>query len=236
MNSAEIAVRQEAQLDPTQGDVPLGMARTKSGNLRKNGYRTTSKPIDVYNFAPLGPRTRFYPYGDEIVIKVDRFSDEATCKACAGTGHSDSTCPDCGGMKGGWYDADGNRDNRSTADRTLLTLKHCTSCRAAQYGDPIPRSTGRIPCRQCKGQGQALGESSIAISTEYEDVPTTGVVLAIGAACKRINRGDRVMFARFAGQEYEFEGRKYRIMKENYPMGKITGSDEVRIREAATIR
>ena len=232
MNDSTLTVLQEAQFDPTNETIPLGYIRRPSGQLAKiKKTRGISKKPDLNNFAPLGPRTRFYPYGDEIVLKVDRFSDEATCKVCKGTGHSDSVCPDCGGLKGNWFDVAGNKDNRSTADRTQLRFEHCPSCRAAQYGDPVPRSTGRVPCKPCKGQGQALGESSIAISTEYEDVPTTGIVLAIGPACKRISRGDRVMFARFCGQEYEYEGRKYRIMKENYPMGKITGNDEVRVRD-----
>lgn len=232
MNDSNIAIQQEADLDPTNQSVPHGYKRTMAGNLRKIG-KPARKPHDPNNFAPLGERTRFYPYGDEIVVKVDRFADEATCRSCAGTGHSDSTCPSCGGNKGSWYHVDGTRDTRSTVDRRAMKFTDCADCRAAQYSNPILRSTGRIPCKDCKGQGQAMG--SIAISTAYEDQPTTGIVLAIGPQCKRIDRGDRIMFARFCGQEYEFDGRKYRIMKENYPMGKIVGKDEVRVRDAATL-
>lgn len=236
MTDQELQVRQEADLDPSSLDSPMGYYRTKAGVLKRN--RATHKITNYHdpnNFAPLGARTRFYPYGDEIVVKVDRFADEATCKACKGTGHSDSTCPTCAGNKGSWYDVHNNRDNRSTADRSAMTFRSCTDCRAAQYGDPILRSTGRIPCKPCSGQGQALGESKIALSTDYEDSPTTGIVLAIGPICKRISRGDRIMFARFCGQEYEYEGRKYRIMKENYPMGKIVGTDEVRVKDASQV-
>lgn len=231
MIDSELTVRQEAQYDPSATDCPVGYYRTIAGVLKKNRATHKTKLPDPNNFAPLGSNTRFYPYGDEIVVKVDRFSDEATCRECKGSGHSESTCPECGGLKGNWFDTAGNKDNRSTADRTVLSFVHCQACRAAQYGDPIPRSTGKVPCKSCKGQGQAMGESSIAISTEYEDVPTTGIVLAIGPQCKRIDRGERVMFARFCGQEYEYEGRKYRIMKENYPMGKVVGKAEIRVRD-----
>jgi co-chaperonin GroES (HSP10) len=239
MDSQALQVQQEAQLDHTHSkssDIPEGYIRLASGQLFKVARkRGKAKAPDLNNFAPLGARTRFYPYGDEIVVKVDRFADEATCKACKGTGHSDSTCPTCAGNKGSWYDVDGTRDNRSTANRDVMTFRPCQDCRAAQYGDPILRSTGRVPCKPCSGQGQALGESKIALSTDYEDVPTTGIVLAIGPICKRIARGDRIMFARFCGQEYEYEGRKYRIMKENYPMGKIVGNDEIRVKDAAQV-
>jgi len=236
MSDLSMLVQQEAQYDPTNTDIPKGYYRHRSGVIKKIPIPSRVRiSNDPNNFAPLGPRTRFYPYGDEIVVKVDRFADEATCKACKGLGHSDSTCPTCGGNKGSWYDVHNNRDNRSTADRSAMTFRACPDCRAAQYGDPILRSTGRVPCKPCSGQGQALGESKIALSTEYEDQPTTGIVLAIGPLCKRIARGDRIMFARFCGQEYEYDARKYRIMKENYPMGRITGNDEVRVKDAAQV-
>src|SRR5271170_7978050 len=169
MNELELTVRQEAHLDPSNPSVPMGYHRTRAGLLKKNPTRIKFAHIlnDPNNFAPLPGGAKGYPFNDEIVIRVDRFSDEATCKSCSGTGHSDSTCPDCGGNKGSWFDPAGNRDNRSSADRSILTFIPCSSCKAAQYGDPMLRSTGRIPCKPCKGQGQALGESSIALSTAY---------------------------------------------------------------------
>jgi co-chaperonin GroES (HSP10)/DNA-directed RNA polymerase subunit M/transcription elongation factor TFIIS len=235
MDTQELIVRQERQYDPTNPEIPLGYSRTIAGNLRKNTSRTKAMRKDLNNFCPLPGGAKGYPFNDEIVVRVDRFSDEATCKACNGTGHSDSTCPECGGNKGSWFDAAGNKDNRSTIDRSALTFVSCTACRASQYGDPTPRSTGRIPCKPCKGQGQALEGGSIAISTAYEDQPTTGIVMAIGPRVKRVERGMRVLFSRFAGQEYETEGRKYRIMKDMYPMMQIMGQADIRIREAATL-
>lgn len=234
MIDTEISIRQEAQLDPTALNVPLGYYRTKSGVLKKNrACHKITMYHDPLNFCPLPGGATGHPFGDEIVIRVDRFADEATCKSCDGLGHSISTCPDCGGRKGIWFDANGNKDNRASVDRTGFTFTNCTSCKASQYGDPIPRSTGKVPCQPCKGTGQLVGDSGIVISTAYEDQPTTGVVLAIGPAAKRVSRGMRVLFSRFAGQEYETEGRKYRIMKDMYPMMEVRGKGDIRVREAA---
>jgi hypothetical protein len=242
MYDSNSSVIQEAALDPTVVNLSMGTTRTRAGQIKKTDKvllptqrRSRLRYNDPNNFAPLPGGATGHPFGDEIVIRVDRFSDEATCKSCDGLGHSVSTCPDCGGKKGNWYDANGNKDNR-LVDRTGFSFINCASCKASQYGDPIPRSTGKVPCQPCRGTGQLVGDSGIVISTAYEDQPTTGVVLAIGPQAKRVSRGMRVLFSRFAGQEYETEGRKYRIMKDMYPMMEVRGKGDIRVREAAMVR
>src|SRR5277367_2583739 len=118
MSDTDTSVMQEAALDPTNQSVPMGYYKTRAGQVKRIGRASSiTKYSDPNNFAPLPNGATGHPFGDEIVIRVDRFSDEATCRDCRGSGHSDSTCGDCGGNKGSWYDASGSKDNRSTADR-----------------------------------------------------------------------------------------------------------------------
>jgi co-chaperonin GroES (HSP10) len=242
MSTAEIEVREELMREipinsaSNQSDVPTGYYRTIAGNLRKlKTYKKMGRPYakapDPNNFAPLGGNTRLIPRKEQIVVRVDRFKDEATCRACQGEGHSEATCPDCGGVKVHYVDANGQRDKRVSSDKSLLRQVACPTCKATTYSSPLPRSTGRVPCTPCKGTGQNVGGSGLAISTEHEGEPTTGIILAIGDTVTEFLRGQRVLFSRFAGQEYDFDGRKYRIMSQNYPIGVIVGDADVRMRE-----
>lgn len=220
-----------------QSNVKPGFYRTTGGQHRKitthrRVGRLYAKVPDINNFAPIGGSTKLVPKKDQIIVKVDKFSDEGTCRACHGEGHGEATCAECAGNKSIWVDpVTKARDKRASSDRSLLVSVDCPQCLASTYSSPLRRSTGRVVCLPCKGTGQALGGSHIAMSNEYEGEPTTGVVLAIGPDVTRCDRGERIMFARFAGQEYEYDGRKYRIMSENYPLGQIIGNADVKVRE-----
>jgi co-chaperonin GroES (HSP10) len=75
--------------------------------------------------------------------------------------------------------------------------------------------------------------TGIVHTTDDKQEPTTGVVFATGPDCRVVTRGMRVMFDRFAGTEYEVDGRKWRIMKEIYPIMSIQGSADIHVKPAA---
>ena len=219
-----------------QSEVKPGYYRARSGQqklLTVHKRVRRARVFDPNNFAPVGKSSKLIPVGDELIIKCDVFKDEAMCRACAGKGHSDSTCAECGGTAVWWVDANGARDKRSGVDRSGLKEVPCSACLCSTYDSPFPRSTGRVPCAQCKGTGQRVGVAGIALAAQYESVPTTGVILAIGPDVVRWSRGDRCLFDTFTGKEYEYEGRKYRIIKQQYPMCKVVGQDDIRISDAA---
>lgn len=222
-----------------QSGVKAGYYRTSNGRQKKISSQRTSltvrrHTVDLMNFAPVGGNTRLVPLGEDVIIQMDRYMDEATCKACRGAGHGESVCTDCGGSKVWWVDENGGRDKRASSDKSLLKSVPCATCRASQAGDPIPRSTGYLPCRPCAGTGQAgVGQTGIAQSTADAQEPTTGVILAIGKTVTLLERGQRVMFSKYAGDEYIYDRRTYRIMNQRYARCMVIGNDDVRIREAA---
>lgn len=221
-----------------QSDVKQGYYRARSGQQKKlTGFRRARRyiPYDPLNFAPLPGGCTGHPFGDEIIIKCDVYADEATCRLCGGSGHGEATCGDCGGTKVHYVDVNGSRDKRAGIDRSTLHAVECPSCRASSYNIAIPRSTGKVPCGACRATGQRTGPSGIAIATSHVSEPTTGIVMATGPDARRVKRGMRVMYGRFAGQEYEADDRKWRIMKESYPMMEVKGMGEVRVKEASAI-
>ena len=195
--------------------------------------RPYTKVHDPLNFAPVGKSSRLIPVGEEMIVKCDVFKDEATCRECSGKGCGEATCHDCGGTGVWWVDANGARDKRTGIDRSALREKACESCVCSTYDSPFRRSTGKVPCSQCKGTGQRVGSAGITLAAQYESVPTTGIIMATGPDVTRWNRGDRCLFDTFTGKEYEYEGRKYRIIKQQYPMCKVVGQDDIRISDAA---
>lgn len=221
-----------------QADCKPGYYRTMNGRQKKISSTRTQltvkrHTVDLMNFAPVGTHTRLVPLGEEIIIQCDRFMDEATCKACRGAGHSDFVCTECGGSKVWYVDEHGNRDKRASADRSLLTKQHCPACYASEASSPLRRSTGYQPCKPCGGTGQAgVGQSKIAAVTDRQDEPTTGIILAIGPQVTRLDRGDRVMFSRYAGITYEYDKRSYRVMKQQYPIAKVIGQGDVYAKES----
>ena len=216
-----------------QANCPAGKYRTMSGHYRKfvKRGRPYAKIHDPLNYAPVGKASRLIPVGEEMIVKCDVFKDEAMCRECSGSGHSGATCPECGGTAVWRVDVNGVRDKRAVSD--AHAEKPCPNCVCSTYDSPFRRSTGKLPCSQCKGTGQRVGAAGITIAAQYESVPTTGIVMAIGPDVTRWDRGDRCLFDTFTGKEYEYEGRKYRIIKQQYPMCKVVGQDDIRIGDAA---
>jgi len=185
------------------------------------------------NRAFTGNHTYMIPTGEDVIIKLDRFRDEATCKGCRGSGTSDRVCLHCGGVGKIYVDGNGSADRRAFSDKSGMSQIDCMPCRASSYDSPYPRSTGKEPCEFCRGTGQAVGASGIAIANTFEVEPTTGVILTVGPLCRRFVLGDRVMFDQYAGKEYKFEDRKYRVMRETYPIARIVGDEDVHVQQTA---
>src|SRR5579885_1499095 len=197
-----------------------------SARLSRTLYRNS---VRDGNYVKVGGNTLMVPTGEEIIIRVDRFRDEAQCKVCRGKGHTEEMCPECGGAAVLYVDSRGKRDKRVLADKSGLECVPCETCRCSSFEQPIPRSAGRVPCKGCRGTGQAVSSGGIAIAEKFTPEPTTGVILAAGRECKRFTIGDRVLFDQFAGKEFEYDKRKYRVMRETYPIALLIGDDDLKI-------
>lgn len=236
---AELLVSLPPDASYNQENLPEGFYRTVAGKKKKIISQRSRNRVSVKflkaieNYVQVGHSTKMYPAGTDLILKVDQFKDEATCPKCDGKGYSDDVCIDCGGSKVWYVDSQGVRDKRALADRTSMNQVACKTCMASEYGMPIPRSTGYQPCLPCKGTGQrGVGSSLIATTTSRQDEPTTGVILATGSQVTKWERGDRVLFSRYAGDAFEYERREFRIMDERYPRAKLVGNDDLRVTAA----
>ena len=56
--------------------------------------------------------------------------------------------------------------------------------------------------------------SGIIIPDTAKDRPVEGIVIEAGKTVEYIAKGDRVVYANYAGTEIEVEGKKYLVMRE----------------------
>lgn len=170
------------------------------------------------NWVPMGKGTKGRPKRDDIVILQDRYRDELQCRKCGGRGHSQIQCRLCGGT--------GRDTNRGET-------RGCPDCVSSDFDSPaLPKSTGFLPCSECRGTGQATAAiTGLVTSTDKQLEPSTGIIMGVGRLVTEWSLGQRVLYSRFAGVEYECEGRKWRVMKETYPIMEIVGEGDVKTHE-----
>ena len=61
-------------------------------------------------------------------------------------------------------------------------------------------------------------KSGIIIPDTAKEKPRTGKVIEVGTdedLAEKINAGDKIVFAKFTGDEFEFEGKKYLIVSKS---------------------
>lgn len=67
--------------------------------------------------------------------------------------------------------------------------------------------------------------SGIIIPDSAKEKPLRGTVLAVGNGTKDepmiLKAGDQVLFGKYAGSEFEFEGKKYLIMRQSDVLAKL---------------
>ena len=62
---------------------------------------------------------------------------------------------------------------------------------------------------------EEIEESRIIIPDTAKEKPRTGKVIEVGTGeelAEKIKTGDRIVFAKFTGEDVEFEGKKYLIV------------------------
>ena len=170
------------------------------------------------NWVPMGKGTKGRPKRDDIVILQDRYRDELQCRKCGGKGHSQIQCRLCGG---------------TGRDTVRGETRPCPDCISSDFDSPaLPKSTGFLPCSECRGTGQSTAAvTGLVTSTDKQLEPSTGIIMGVGRMVTEWSLGQRVLYSRFAGVEYECEGRKWRVMKETYPIMEIVGKGDVKTRE-----
>lgn len=233
MLNADTLTNDEQQERELQEHQP-GYYRSLSGRMKKvkpviGGEKPVRRVPSVLNRVRVGEDTYLAPFGDEVILRVDRFKDEAMCRECGGVGHSKVRCEECKGEAVWWVDARGVRDKRVYTDRNGLSTIPCEVCRCSNFESPFLKPSGFAPCKPCKGTGQAVSSAGIVTAEQYQNAPSTGVILAVGPQCRRVTIGDRVLFDVFAGKEFEFENRKYRVMRETYPLGRLSGGADFHV-------
>lgn len=81
-------------------------------------------------------------------------------------------------------------------------------------------------------EAQTTTASGLVIPESAQELPTTGIVIAVGQGTLstftgswiplEVNNGDTVVFAKYAGTKFEIEGEEYHIMRENDILAVIT--------------
>lgn len=167
------------------------------------------------NFSPMGAEAKGQPLADYICVRQDRYRDELQCPKCSGKGHSLITCRSCDGQG------------------TIATVS-CPDCISSDFDSPaLPKSTGFVPCAQCKGTGQqTAGVTGVVTTTDTKDQPSTGIIVSLGRNVTEFSLGDRVLYSKFAGVTYEAEGRTWVVMKQTYPIMRILGTGDVKTKES----
>lgn len=170
------------------------------------------------NWVPMGKGVKGRPKRDDVVILQDRYRDELQCRKCSGKGYSNVECRSCQG-RGKLHTIAGHPD--------------CADCRSSDFDSPaLPKSTGKLPCNECRGTGQSTaGVTGLVSTTSGAEQPSTGVIKAVGRLVTEYSIGQRVLYSKFAGVPYECEGRVWRVMKQTYPIMEIVGDGDVKTRE-----
>lgn len=138
---------------------------------------------------------RFKAQGDKILVAVDIFKSGFECKACAGTG------------KISWHCKCEDTD-RPGFRYTLLQLEEVS----ASLGADMSQARKTIPCADC--HGDFLGArrnstcdickgkgASIYIPDISKNLPTTGVIVSVGAEVRNpeLSNNTRVLFGAYTG-------------------------------------
>lgn len=72
-------------------------------------------------------------------------------------------------------------------------------------------------------QAEEKTVGGIVLANNAKDKPTTGTVVAVGEGCyldngqkvaPAVKEGDRVLFDKYAGNEVEYNGEKYLVVRE----------------------
>lgn len=174
------------------------------------------------NRAPMGMGVSGHPLGDYVVVLQDRYRDELQCRKCAGRGYGTVECRGCGGT--GLVQGLVSGEFRPV---------ECADCRSSDFDSPaLPKSTGKLPCSECRGTGQASARvTGLVTSTENAKEPSTGVIVAVGKTVTEFMLGERILYSQFTGITYECEGRLWRVIKQSYPIMILEGDGDVKMRE-----
>lgn len=172
-----------------------------------------------------------YPYKFEasckkIIVSIDIFKSGYECKVCKGKKKTETKC---------WCESFGHPGKRYS-DEEITTIRTelgsdisdaraaltCTQC----HGDYISMRVSET-CKACKGMGALL-----VLPETSRNLPTTGVVVSIGAGVKRnkINYkvGDRILFGPYAGSMIPTKGGLlFKIIDWNSAWARVDGAEDL---------
>lgn len=160
--------------------------------------------------------TGFEADADKLIILIDEFRSGHECLTCLAkdirmvTADRQVSFIQCDECKG--------KGRRHKVGNKSILVK-CTEC----------DGLGAVPCPDCGGRG-----GLIAVPKESEGAPTTGKIVSIGPLVAEGKRklADRVMFASFAGNQYDLNAKKstgeeveihLRILRDDEVLTKLHG-------------
>lgn len=124
------------------------------------------------------------PLDDRIMVRYASFREGYVCEVCDGSGHTDSVCETCLGLKR--YTPKPSRPNEA-----------CPDCRIVGSENMTPTSCGKVPCPSCSGSGLAPGVMAIPDASKQDH--SYGDILTVGSQVYDLQPGDRVVFSKLAG-------------------------------------
>ena len=157
---------------------------------------------------------QFEATGDKILVAVDIFRSGYECKDCRGIGRIISECPCKRTARPGYKYAD------AIPEEGRFEIL-CIEC----HGDPDSLDVN-IECPLCRGKGH-----SIFIPDSSKTLPTTGVVVSIGAGVtdRLVKNGGRVLYGAYSGPMIPTKepGIAFKFLREHEILGFIYNGEEL---------
>jgi co-chaperonin GroES (HSP10) len=165
---------------------------------------------------------KFEALGKKIIVSIDVFRSGYECKICKGKGKIDIRCV-CEDHRPGYkYSLLELKEFEGSEIYTAREMMYCPQC----LGHPENKRR-TISCEPCKGHG-----TLIEIPDTSKNLPTTGVVVSIGAGVKlekiKYKVGDRVIFGPYAGSMIPTKaGLMFKVLDWNQVWCRIEGGEDL---------
>lgn len=163
---------------------------------------------------------------EKIIVSIDIFKSGYECKTCKGSMKLTEKCPcETTDRPGKKYTNDQLDEVFKTLGETAYRQRAEMTCSTCEGDYEAHRK--EITCPECNGRGGLL-----VLPETSKNLPTTGVVVSMGADCKKHNinykLGDRVLFGAYAGQMIPTKaGIMFKIMDCTSVMCKIEGGEDL---------
>jgi co-chaperonin GroES (HSP10) len=167
---------------------------------------------------------KFEALGEKILVSIDIFKSGYECKICKGKKVIKYFCPcELNGHKGLKYSDDDLKTVAATLGEDIALARQNLVCPECNGEYELKREEKN--CEDCKGLGTLLHIPDIS-----KNLPTTGIVVSIGSACKGLSYkiGDRILFGPYAGSMIPTKaGLMFKIIDATQAWARIEGGEDL---------